>query len=57
MLQWTITFLVLALIAGLLGFTAGVGAAAALVAKALFYIFLALVVISALSRVLTDKTH
>ena len=57
MLQWTIIFLILAVIAGLMGFTAVTGAAAAVVGKALFYIFLTLVVASALSRVMSDRSH
>jgi uncharacterized membrane protein YtjA (UPF0391 family) len=54
MLQWTITFLILALIAGLLGFT-GVAGTAAVIAQVLFFVFLFLLVVSALSRALTGK--
>lgn len=47
MLRWTIIFLVIALIAALLGF-GGIAAGAAAIAKILFYIFLGLFVISLL---------
>ena len=55
MLQWTITFLILALIAGLLGFT-DVAGASAVIAKVLFGIFLVLLVVSALSRAVRGGT-
>jgi uncharacterized membrane protein YtjA (UPF0391 family) len=45
MLGWALTFLVVALIAGLLGFTTIAGAAMG-VAKILFYIFLVLFLVS-----------
>ena len=45
MLRWTITFLVIALIAAVFGFT-GIAAGAAEIAKIIFYIFLAFLVIS-----------
>lgn len=51
MLGWSITFLILALISGLLGFVIVAGAAAE-IAKILFVIFLILLVVSALSRAL-----
>lgn len=54
MLQWTITFLILALVAGLLGFT-GLAGTAAGIAQILFFIFLVLLVVSALSRALRGK--
>lgn len=41
MLHWALTFLVVALIAGLLGFT-DIAVAAAGIAKVLFYVFLVL---------------
>lgn len=47
MLRWVLTFLVIALIAGLLGFT-DIAAGAASIAKVIFYIFLALLVVSLL---------
>ena len=46
MLGWALTFLVVALIAGLLGFTSIAGAAMG-VAKILFFVFLVLFVVSA----------
>lgn len=45
MLSWALTFLVIALIAGLLGFTS-IYVAAAGIAKILFFVFLVLFVIS-----------
>ena len=47
MLRWTITFIVLALIAGVLGF-GGIAAGAAGIAKILFFIFIILFIISLL---------
>jgi len=48
MLNWTINFLILAIVAGLLGFT-GIAGAATEIAKILFVIFLATWVIAILS--------
>jgi len=45
MLQWALTFLIIALVAGLLGFT-GIYVAAAGIAKILFFIFLVLFLVS-----------
>ena len=45
MLGWALTFLVVALIAGLLGFTSVAGAAMG-IAKILFWVFLILFVVS-----------
>lgn len=45
MLRWTIIFLVIALIAALLGFT-GIASGAAAIAKIFFYIFIVLFLIS-----------
>ncbi len=45
MLRWALIFLVVGLIAGLLGFTSVVGPAMA-IAKLLFYIFLVLFLVS-----------
>jgi uncharacterized membrane protein YtjA (UPF0391 family) len=45
MLQWALTFLVIALIAALFGFT-GVYVAASEIARILFFVFLVLFVIS-----------
>ena len=45
MLGWALTFLVIALIAGALGFT-GIYVAAAAIAKILFFVFVVLFVVS-----------
>jgi uncharacterized membrane protein YtjA (UPF0391 family) len=45
MLRWTVTFLIIAIIAAIFGF-GGIAASAAYIAKILFYIFLILFVIS-----------
>jgi len=45
MLRWTLTFLVIALVAAIFGFT-GIAAGAASIAKIIFYIFLVFFVIS-----------
>jgi uncharacterized membrane protein YtjA (UPF0391 family) len=45
MLRWTITFLVIALVAALFGF-GGIATGAASIAKVLFFIFLVLFVLS-----------
>jgi uncharacterized membrane protein YtjA (UPF0391 family) len=45
MLRWTITFLIIALVAAVFGFT-GIAAGAAEIAKVIFYIFLVVFVIS-----------
>jgi uncharacterized membrane protein YtjA (UPF0391 family) len=55
MLNWTLTFLILALIAGLLGFTSLAGTAA-VIAQTLFFIFLLLLVISAFSNALRGRS-
>lgn len=47
MLSWTIAFLIIALLAGVLGFT-GIARTATGIAKILFYIFLILFVLSLL---------
>jgi uncharacterized membrane protein YtjA (UPF0391 family) len=51
MLGWTLMFLVIALIAGALGFS-GVAGAATGIAKILFFIFIALLLLSLLARAL-----
>jgi len=48
MLHWALVFLVVALVAGLFGFT-GVYVAAAGIAKVLFFVFLILFLVSLLS--------
>jgi uncharacterized membrane protein YtjA (UPF0391 family) len=54
MLHWTIVFLILALIAGFLGFGAVAGTAAA-IAKVFFFVFLVLLAVSFLSNTLRGK--
>jgi len=49
MLNWAVTFLVVALIAALLGFT-GIAGTAIGIAKILFYVFLILFVVSLFSH-------
>ena len=49
MLNWTLTFLIIALIAGLLGFT-GVAGTAMGIAQVLFVVFLVLFLVSLLAR-------
>ena len=54
MLGWALTFLVVALIAGVLGFTTIAGTAIG-VAKILFYVFLALFLISLVMNVVRGR--
>jgi len=54
MLQWAVTFLVLALIAGLLGF-GGVAAISIEFAKILFVIFLVLFLVAAVGHAMRGK--
>jgi uncharacterized membrane protein YtjA (UPF0391 family) len=49
MLKWTIIFLVVALLAGALGF-AGLAGTAAMIAKVLFFIFLILFLVTLIQR-------
>lgn len=49
MLGWTLTFLIIALLAGALGFT-GIAGAAIGIAQVLFYIFLVLFLVSLILR-------
>ena len=44
MLRWALLFAIIAIVAGLLGFT-GIAAGAAVLAKTIFYIFVGLVVV------------
>jgi uncharacterized membrane protein YtjA (UPF0391 family) len=55
MLTWTLTFFILALVAGLLGFSSLAGAVAG-IAQVLFVIFLALVVISGIGQIPPGKS-
>lgn len=52
MLYWAAVFFVIALIAGLLGFT-GISVATAEIAKLLFFIFLVLFVVSLIASMVT----
>jgi uncharacterized membrane protein YtjA (UPF0391 family) len=54
MLRWALIFALIAIVAGLLGFT-GIAAGAAVVAKTIFYIFLGLVVVFILLGVTVAK--
>ena len=54
MLRWSIVFLIVALIAGLFGFTE-VYAPATLIAKVLFFVFLVLFVVSLLFGTRTTR--
>lgn len=54
MLQWALTFLVLALIAGVLGF-GGVAIISVEIARILFLIFIVLFLIAAVSHALRGK--
>ena len=56
MLSWALTFLVIALIAAALGF-GGIAGTSAGIAKILFFIFLALFVISLIVRLLNGKSR
>lgn len=61
MLKWTVTFLVVAIVAALFGFT-GIAGASIGIAKVLFFIFLALFVVTlvaggTLFRGVKDMTH
>lgn len=50
MLSWTIIFLVIALLAGILGFT-GIARTATGIAKVLFFIFVVLFILSLLRQI------
>jgi uncharacterized membrane protein YtjA (UPF0391 family) len=54
MLGWALTFLVIALIAGLLGFTTVAGAAMG-IAKIVFFVFLVLFVVSAIMHLMRGR--
>jgi len=54
MLRWALIFLVLALVAGLLGFT-GVAGQSMYIAKILFFVFLVIFVVSLLYSLLTGR--
>lgn len=54
MLRWALTFLVLALIAGLLGFT-GIAGDAMYIARVLFYIFIVVFLVSLIYGAITGR--
>lgn len=56
MLSWSVIFFILALIAGVLGFTAIAGAAAG-IGKILFVVFLILFLISAISGAIEGNSR
>ena len=56
MLNWTLIFLNLALISGVLGFTSIAGGAAS-IARILFFAFFVLLVVSAAGNALRDRTR
>jgi uncharacterized membrane protein YtjA (UPF0391 family) len=54
MLYWTVFFLIIALVAGLLGFT-GIAVGAAEIAKFIFLIFLALFIVSLIASLVSRE--
>jgi uncharacterized membrane protein YtjA (UPF0391 family) len=54
MLRWALIFALIAIVAGLLGFT-GIAVGAAAIAKTIFYVFLGLVVVFILLGVTVAK--
>lgn len=56
MLRWALIFLLVALVAGVLGFTELAGASAG-IARIFFYVFLVLLLISALLHVLRGNSR
>lgn len=56
MLSWALSFLVIALIAAALGF-GGIAGTSAGIAKILFFIFIALFVISLIARLMNGKSR
>ena len=54
MLRWALTFLVVALIAGLLGFT-NIAGESMYIARILFFVFLVIFVVSLLYSLLTGR--
>ncbi len=55
MLSWALTFFVLAIVAGLLGFS-GIASGMVSIAQILFFVFIALFVVSMISRALQGKS-
>jgi uncharacterized membrane protein YtjA (UPF0391 family) len=56
MLSWVVTFLIIALIAGVLGF-GGVAGASVEIAKAIFFIAVVLFIVSAVVSVVRGRTR
>ncbi len=54
MLRWALIFLVLALVAGLLGFT-GVAGESMAIARILFYVFLVIFIVGLLYSLITGR--
>ncbi|MFN0010630.1 MAG: DUF1328 domain-containing protein [Phycisphaerales bacterium] len=54
MLQWALAFLVLALIAGVLGFT-GIAGQSMYIAKVLFFVFLVIFIVGLLYSLITGR--
>ena len=54
MLRWALTFLVLALVAALFGFT-GIAGESMAIARILFFVFLVLLAVSVVYRLITGK--
>lgn len=55
MLRWAVTFLVIALIAGVLGF-GNIAGTSTEIARILFFVFLILFIVAALSNALRGRT-
>jgi uncharacterized membrane protein YtjA (UPF0391 family) len=55
MLQWAVTFLILALVAGLFGF-GGVASASIQIAQILFVVFLVLFIVAAIMHAVRGKS-
>ena len=55
MLGWALTFLIIAILAGALGFS-GVAGAASSVAVVLFYVFLGLLLVMGIARAVRGQT-
>lgn len=56
MLSWVVTFLIIALVAGLLGFT-GIAGASIEIAKIVFFVAIVLFLISAVMSIVRGRTN
>ena len=56
MLSWVLTFLVVSIVAALFGFT-GIAAGMNGIAQTLFFVFVAILVLSVVSWVVTSRRH